>query len=711
MRRRLIALMLAGAMLVLSGCSANVAMDKNGKVTIDGVPIEDVAGELGINLSEEDGSTELKKDPALGGSPWIDSDLKSNIKEDMDLSPGDDFHLYVNHEWLLKSEIRTGKTSENTFTGIQDKVNEKALALLEDDTLDSHDARLVQSLYKAILDWDARDKAGLDPVMDTVRDIEGIESLKDMSDLICDPDRSMFVPTLTDYGNMVSYDDSDSYICAVAKDSLMLGDAAEYGKRTELGENACKSNLYLAKAMLTRLDYTESKIDKMFDDVISLEGKIAEKSYTSADRMSPDYVDKINNVYSREELKELAGAYPLADCLEGLGYGDADRYLVMEPEAIKRIGELYTEDNLETLKNYMLIRYMINVSPNLDSEAYDAYVESGNIMNGSSGREDDKKVAFNRVRRSLTTPMDRLYLEKYDASTMKKQITGICEDVIEIYREMLAEEDWLSKETGEKAIEKLDAITINAVYPDKWLDYSGMDLKDKPLFEALRIITEFNRKEDCSHTNGRVDRDIWTFDILEANAYYNPQDNSINIILGVLDEPVYYDGISKEALLGGIGAAIGHEISHAFDTKGAQYDKDGNYVNWWREEDYKAFKERADKLIKYYDGITVWTGQKAIGRNIQTEAIADMAGIKALLKIAGKTDDFDYDEFFRSYATLWRRLNTREAENTLLTQDPHPLAYLRTNVTLQQFDEFYKTYDIGEDDNMYLAPEDRISVW
>ena len=135
--------------------------------------------------------------------------------------------------------------------------------------------------------------------------------------------------------------------------------------------------------------------------------------------------------------------------------------------------------------------------------------------------------------------MDRLYLEKYDASTMKKQITGICEDVIETYREMLAEEDWLSKETREKAIEKLDAITINAVYPDKWLDYSGMDLKGKPLFEALRTITGFDREEDCSHTNGKVDRDIWTFDILETNAYYNPQDNSINIILGVLDEPVY----------------------------------------------------------------------------------------------------------------------------------------------------------------------------
>lgn len=160
-----------------------------------------------------------------------------------------------------------------------------------------------------------------------------------------------------------------------------------------------------------------------------------------------------------------------------------------------------------------------------------------------------------------------------------------------------------------------------------------------------------------------------------------------------------------------MGAVISHEISHAFDTLGAQYDKSGKYSDWWTEDDYNAFKDRADKLIKFYDKIMAWEDTKVQGNNIQKEAIADMAGIKAMLKIAEGHEDFDYDAFFTACATVYRRLNTYELEYYRLMQDVHPLNYLRTNVTLQQFDEFLDTYDIREGDNMYLAPEDRITVW
>ncbi|MCR5355843.1 MAG: M13 family metallopeptidase, partial [Lachnospiraceae bacterium] len=311
----------------------------------------------------------------------------------------------------------------------------------------------------------------------------------------------------------------------------------------------------------------------------------------------------------------------------------------------------------------------------------------------------------------LYTPLDKAYLEKYDATETKKRVTKICEDVISAYRDMLSQEEWLSEETRNKAIEKLDALKIKAVYPDKWEDYDKLELDGLSLYDCNKEIMRYLCDLDIQKTGGKVDHDIWTVDILDANAYYDPQENSINIILGLLGEPFYYDGMPDEALYGGIGAAIGHEISHAFDTSGAQYDKDGNLNDWWTEEDYSAFTERADKLIAYYDNITVWEGQNAIGNNVQGEVIADIAGIKAMLMIAAETPGFDYDEFFRSYAGIWRRVNSREFEEFCLFKDPHPLTYLRTNVTLQQFDEFLETYDIREGDNMYLAPEDRISVW
>ena len=724
MKRKIIAMVLACTMLLSSGCSANVAMDENGKITVDGVPIEELAKEYGDILGKQDeqqeeGDEEAVEDAAEdeeslvieGGSPWIDSDLKGNIKEDMELSPKDDFHLYKNYDWLLKAEIPEGRSSESSFSNVYDQIEEKALALLTDDSLKGHDAELVQTYYNAILDWDERDKAGLDPIMDMVKNIQEISSLDELSELICDPDKPQYLPAFIGMGNVPSYDDPESYITVIAGEGFNLEDAAEYKKRTEYGDRYYESRLNLSKAILTRLGYSEEDAGEMFDTVIDLESKLAEVALTSADYMATDHVDKTNNVYEPDELKDFSKSFPLKDFIKGMGYEEAERFMVREPALMERLDEIYTEDNLEALKDYVLIGYVINIADVLDSEAYDAYVESYNTITGSTGREKDEIMAYDSVRGSLSVPMDRTYLERYDSTEKKERITKICEDIIDAYRKMLKKEDWLSEETREMAIEKLDAITINAVYPEKWEDYSSLDLKGLSLFDCNEEIAKYIRKLDIAKTNGKVDYEIWDLDILEANAFYNPQDNSINIILGILEKPFYYDGMSDEELYGGIGAAIGHEISHAFDTNGAQYDKDGNYKNWWKDEDYEAFKDRADKLIKYYDTITVWEGQNVIGTNLQTEAIADMAGIKALLLIAEDSDDFDYDKFFASFARTWRRISTREYDYLCLTQDVHPLSYLRTNVSLQQFNEFYDTYDIKEGDNMYLAPENRISVW
>ena len=260
--------------------------------------------------------------------------------------------------------------------------------------------------------------------------------------------------------------------------------------------------------------------------------------------------------------------------------------------------------------------------------------------------------------------------------------------------------------------QQLDNMRINAVYPDKWIDYSGLKLKGLSFLDCMKAIDAYNRKLMQSHTNGKVDKELWSGEeLLIANAYYMPPENSINIIPGLLDKPFYYEGMSQEALLGGIGCVIGHEISHAFDTQGAQFDKDGNMNNWWTKADYASFQKRASKLIAYYDSITIWEGLQAQGELVQTEAIADMAGVKAILKYAESLPNFNYKEFFEAFATVWRRIMTPEADYWYTFNDVHPKACLRTNVTVQQFEEFYKTYDVKPGDNMYLAPEDRILVW
>ena len=333
------------------------------------------------------------------------------------------------------------------------------------------------------------------------------------------------------------------------------------------------------------------------------------------------------------------------------------------------------------------------------------------MINGSTGSVSDEEVAYSIASGALMVPMARAFLEKYDSTRMKEDITRICQECVDYYRSMLENEDWLSPDTRAKAIEKLDSLTIHAVYPEKWRDYSGLSLDRLNYYDCLKAIGKFNEEYNRSLLNTKVDHELWNFNILDTNAYYNQQDNSINIIRGILGSEFYREDMSAEELYAGIGSVIGHEISHAFDTNGAQFNATGALENWWTEEDYSAFLSRAQKLIDYYDTMTAFGGYQVQGANIQTEAIADMAGLKCMLGLLEQKGDVDYSAFFEAYAKTWKRLDTREMEYYCLMQDTHPLHYLRVNATVQQFAQFMEAFGVTEGDGMYLDPADCVLVW
>ena len=200
--------------------------------------------------------------------------------------------------------------------------------------------------------------------------------------------------------------------------------------------------------------------------------------------------------------------------------------------------------------------------------------------------------------------------------------------------------------------------------------------------------------------------------LLLCNAFYSPTDNTINMIIGMMGEPFYSSDMSTEELYASIGAFwVGHEVSHAFDSNGAQFDAEGKLRDWWTTEDKAEFKRRISKMDDYLDGIVAFGDKHFIGTNIDTEMVADMTGLQCALRMASKVDDFDYDKFFTKYAQMNASLGLYSSELSLLMQDPHPLDYSRSNVPVQQFEEFYETYNVKEGDNMYLAPEDRLIIW
>lgn len=680
MKKRVLALLLAGIMICAAGCGAAEAGDRSGNRT-------------------------------NGGNPWINSDLKENITENMELSPKDDFHLYANYDWLCQAEIMEGYSAAMSFVDMEAETMEKARAALEDDTIEGHEAELCRHLYEAWLNWDERNALGVEPMMDTVRDIQSISTLEELTEFICDMDRNWGVTIFAGVGNTPGLDDASAYVVYVGADGFLLEDAAEYTERTEYGDRYYEGRKKAVSGMLQRAGYTEEDGDALFDQVIEFEALLAEVSLSSADFMVPDVYDRINNVYTWEELEELCSSFPLTKLLEAAGYREGELFWMEEPDYFRRLDELYTEENLENMKAYMLANWVKSMATSLDQESFELSLECSGIISGAEGRTEDEEYAFDIVKSMLTEPLEQTYLKKYDASKKKEDITRLCENIITVYRDMLEEQEWMSEETKEKAVEKLDSIKIHAVYPEKWYDYSSLSLEGLSYVECQKAISGFDRERNVALTNQNVDRDQWNDNILECNAYYDPQYNSINILLGMLGQNFYGEDMIPEQLYGGIGCIIGHEISHAFDTTGAQFDKDGNLSNWWTEEDMAAFKERTEKLVSYYDTITVFEGQTVSGESVQGEAIADLAGMKCILTMAGEQEDFDYDVMFRQYASTWRTISTYEYEYEILTQDEHPNNYLRTNVTLQQFDEFYETYDVQPGDSMYLAPEDRILVW
>lgn len=645
------------------------------------------------------------------GSPWVDYVLRENVQAvaERPESPKDDLYLYVNYDWAKENEIRPGYRSESSFTIVSDEIQEMSQAVLTDESLEGDDAALVQGLYKAFLDWDARNALGVEPVQKIVDEINAVSDLEGLTALFCDKDAH--AGQYVSFGSSTGFNDPETYLLSIDPMGLLLGDSAEYAERTEMGDRYEAAYREAAAKMLPKFGYTEEEASEMLDRALALETELAGGIMSSAESMSPDYIQKINNEMNPEEACALCKSFPLSDILEAWGYGAAERCVVSEPAYLEKLDAVYTPERLEDLKNYLIVCDILDNMSALDRDSYEISIDFGNAANGSTGSTPDEEVAFQLVRSALMTPMNRAFFARYDATKMKEDITRICRETIDYYRTMLAEEEWLSAETREKAVEKLDSITINAVYPEKWRDYSALTLEGLSFFDAMTAIGDFNTAYNLSLLNTKIDHELWQFDTLQTNASYNPQDNSINIFRGILGGAFYREDMSTEELYAGIGSVIGHEISHAFDTNGAQFDATGALNNWWTEDDYSAFLGRAQKLIDYYDTMTAFGGYQVQGQNIQTEAIADMAGLKCMLNLLDQKDDVDYRAFFEAYAKLWARLNTRETEYYCLMQDPHPLHYLRTNVTVQQFDQFLEAFDIQEGDGMYLDPAVRVLVW
>ena len=651
------------------------------------------------------------------GTPWMDIDLEGVVVPDTPAELKDNFALYVNKDKILELEIPEGYSYGGALMDLQLIQAEDVKNMFLGEAPESHDEKLAYDLFWLMMDWDSRNALGVSPLKEITNAMEEISSIDELMAYFAETPVEKQLGTLWGGGAAQDLVDSSRYILMIADPGLLLKDSAEYRELTPYGAVRKDAYTELAEKMLRRLGYSEEESSQKIDNCFAFETMMADAIYTNEEQGNPDYLSLIYNIYSRDELEILQGRLPVLPVLEQvIGYPAAEEYLVVNPAYIEKLNELCTEENLPLIRDMIIVRGAIVHSAALDRECYEWSVECDNAIQGSTGILDDETAFSDAVAGMLSWPVAQLYTDTYLHQEDKDRISAMVDEILEAYHGILEDAEFLSDETRARAVEKLEAIDKRILYPDSWEKYSCEALnfasreEGGTLWEAQEAIGKFLLDRSVEDFAEPVDKEKWEDVPQDVNCSYNPQTNSIYIMGAFAKGGFYNSEMSNEELYAALGSVIGHEISHAFDSSGAQFDKDGNMVSWWTDGDYAEFLERNEKMAAYYNAMHPWEGQDFYGSIMTGEACADMAGIKVMLRLAAEKPDFDYDAFFRAYAGIWLTKDSLQWAYDRIN-DNHPMAYLRINATLQQYDEFLDFYGIAEGDGMYLAPEDRVAIW
>lgn len=704
----------------------------------------------------------IQPDKMLAGSMWRNSDIEGAVSENIDVSVKDDFHTAVNKDWLLQADNKSGTASPFLYVDLA--LEEQVMSLFQpgDNSCDTgilpqqeadHLKDLLVTMTGLAIDWDTRNSLGVEPLRPYLETIEGIGSLEELTDYLCDRNQSKLLRE--NFLNAVVSEpvsSRDRYTVHLTNiKHLLLEDAQQYRSISDDGCDLLNCRRDAVCTVLERLGYTRDEADTLLDRCLWLEVRLTRDLPTNTEYNNIRYEQHMDNVCTIEELAARQGNFPLTALLDAADLGDSASYLLYEPLYLDTLSKVYTESRLEDFKAYFVVHTVLEALPLLDEDSYalaesiDAVLNIDSLLqtdeeSGDDGDEPDppiptdtqteEKVGFDDeelenavsiwVVPYLSGVVQELYVARFCRAQTKRDLSELIDEIVDCYGQMLRNEDWLSEETRKKAIEKLDAIKVRVLYPDKLTDYSDLNILSSDdggtLLDAVAAANAFNDSLRCEKVNRMIDRADWDMSQLpttEVNAYYVPAQNTINILAGMLAGDCLYDPDgTREQQLASLGSIVAHEISHAFDTTGYLYDSEGLKNTWWTSEDEVAFQLRAGRVVNYYNTLSVLPGVTGgyAGNTVKGEAIADMGAVKCMLLLAKQDPEFDYETFFTEYARLWRIKNDYIGELQSMS-DKHPLNFLRTNVTLQQFEEFYETFDIGPGDGMYLAPKDRVAVW
>ena len=649
-----------------------------------------------------------------------------NNKEESELKYQDDFYGAINGDWINKvNEYITPDIQEiSYYTYLTSKSNSDIKEIFKEmlKNQNQYSSNTVEgkmiNLYNNILDTDSRNGQGIKAAKKYTDKIRNVNSIDDLTKVLSTHEMDIF-NNLFRFKVMPLYTNKSNQLY-IQPTLLGLVNSNDYFSNSEESKQNKEKYTKYIQDILKLSGYTEDEAKKKTDDLISFEEQIA-KNMIGLNELYGGEIDysSLNTSVTINDLNDIAPNLQLPIVMKGLGIDKGEnRIIIQQKKWLKGLNDMYTNENLPQIKNYIEITILQALGQFLDDDfkkVNDEYIDYlSKVENDTSSKEDN---AYKIVYANFTEAFGKLYTDKHCNEEEKIDIELLAKELVNTYRKRITENDWISETTKKNALDKLDKMKFNIGYPDNYEDYSNVEIKSYAeggsLVENMMNITEYYRKKDFEKLYEPLNNEIFSGTVTPQGVFaeYHFETNSLVVTAGLL-EPEFYDiNDSKEKKLATVGFVLGHEISHAFDDLGALYDADGNYQNWWNREDYIKFNEKSEKFKEFYSNIEALPGQFINGESTLGENIADVTSVACLLDILETMPDANYKEFFENYAIGYRCARDSVYEEQMLKWDTHSPYKYRVNAVLSQYEKFYETYGIKEDDEMYVKPEERLKIW
>lgn len=648
---------------------------------------------------------------------------------DTTVNPKQDFFRYVNGTWVDSTEIPDEYTTWGSFNVLRQNTDSAALALLEKATnnnnLDpSSDQAKAVYLYQSIMDTVSRNEKGVKPLQPYLAKIDSIQNKEDLQN---------YLEFMQQYGGggFFSFNvradakDSNSNAAYLYPEGLGLPDRDYYLLQDEISRDIREKYKIFITDMLQYVGQTEEEAVKNAETILAFETSLAKPQLDKVERRD---ARKTYNPMSVEQLQKTVPAVNWKDYFSEIGAEEVDTVIVSQPKYMEALQNKFAGKDLQDWKTYLKWTLLNDAAQLLTTEIerrnWEFYDKT---LQGAKEQRPMDERALGIVNGTIGEALGKLYVEENFPPEAKQKAEEMIENIIKAFENRINNLTWMSDSTKTKAIEKLGTTRIKVGYPDKWEDYSNLEIsspedENGSYFQNMLNASKWNVEESLAKLGEPVDKEEWFMPPQTVNAYYNPSYNEIVFPAAILQPPFYDYKADAAVNYGGIGAVIGHEISHGFDDSGSRFDSEGNLNNWWTEEDLKQFEGLGQALADQYSKIEVLDSVYINGEFTLGENIGDLGGVSAAydgLQIhlkehgnPGEIDGFTPEQrFFLSWATIWRTKMRDEALRNRIRTDPHSPGMYRAYVPLQNIEAFYEAFNIKEGDSMYVKPEDRVLIW